>query len=80
MDFGELHYFLEVCIKQKFKKSGYTWICQPAYIQNVLNKFGFDQCIAVNTPVASGTKLLKATDESELTDATLYQSAVDSLL
>ena len=49
-------------------------------IQNVLNMFGFEQCKAVNTPVASGTKLLKATDESELTDATLYQSAMGSLL
>ena len=46
----------------------------------MLNKFGFEQCKAVNTPVTSGTKLLKATDESGLTDATLYQSAVGSLL
>ena len=49
-------------------------------LQNVLNMFGFEQCKAVNTPVASGTKLLKATDESELTDATMYQSVVGSLL
>ena len=41
------------------------------HIHNVLNKFGFEQCKAVNTPVASGTKLLK----SELKDAILYQSA-----
>ena len=34
----------------------------------------------MNTLVASRTKLLKATDKSELTDATLYQSAVGSLL
>ena len=34
----------------------------------------------MNTLVASGTKLLKATDKSELTDATLYQSAEGSLL
>ena len=79
-DLGELHYFLGVSIKQNFNESGYTWMCQPAYIQNVLNKFGFEQCKSVNTPVASGTKLLKATDESELTDATLYQSSVGSLL
>ena len=33
----------------------------------------------MNIPVASGTKLLEASDESELTDSTLYQSAVSSL-
>ena len=78
-DLGELHYFLGVSIKQNFNKCGYTWIGQPAYIQHVFNEFGFEQCKAVNTPVASGTKLLKATDKSELTDATLYQSAVGSV-
>ena len=73
-DLGELHYLVGII------KSGYTWIGQPAYIQNVLNKFGFERCKAVNTPVASGTKLLKTTDEYKLTYATLYQSAVCSLL
>ena len=32
------------------------------------------------TPMAQGTKLLKATEQSEMVDATLYQSAVGSLL
>ena len=34
----------------------------------------------VNTPVDTGTKLVKSTDESERVDQTLYQSAVGSLL
>ena len=38
------------------------------------------ECRPVNTPVAAGTKLLKATEQSEGVDATLYQSAVGSLL
>ena len=33
-----------------------------------------------STPVTPGTKLLKATENSELVDSTLYQSAVGSLL
>ena len=34
----------------------------------------------MNTPVASGTKLLKATMNLNMTDETLYQSAMGSLL
>ena len=56
-DLGELHYFLGVNIKLNSNKSSYTCIGQPAYIHNVLNKFGFEQCKAVKTPVASGIKL-----------------------
>ena len=34
----------------------------------------------VNTPVDTGTKLVKSTDESKRANQTLYQSAVGSLL
>ena len=46
----------------------------------MLTNFGFEQCKAVNNIIASGTNLLKTSDESEFTDATLYQSAVGNLL
>ena len=76
-DLGELHYFLGVSVRQSAVK---TWIGQPGFTQAIIEKFGMGECRPVNTPVAAGTKLLKATEESEGVDATLYQSAVGSLL
>ena len=56
------------------------WIGQLAYTQAVVKKFGMEHCKSANTPVTVGTKLLKATEQSEVVDATLSQSAVGSLL
>ncbi len=75
-DMGELHYFLGVSVEQN-TETGYTWIGQPAYTQAVIKKFGLENSKPVNTP---GTKLVNASDESEIVDETLYQSAVGSLL
>ena len=76
-DMDELHYFLGVCVQQR---SDEIWIGQPTYTQAIIKKFGMEHCKPANTPVTPGTKLLKATEQSELVDATLYQSAVGSLL
>ena len=78
-DMGELHYFLGVTVKQKFETSK-IWIGQPTYTQAILQKFGLEHCKPVATPIAQGTKLLKATDDEELFDDTLYKSAVGMLL
>ncbi len=75
-DMGELHYFLGVSVEQNTETSD-TWIGQPAYTQAVIKKFGLENSKPVSTP---GTKLLKASDESETVNETLYQSAVGSLL
>ena len=61
-------------------EAGKIWIGQPSYFQNVLEKCGLQNCKPAATPVATGTKLLKATEDSELFDTTLYQSAVGMLL
>ena len=78
-DMGELHYFLGVSVKQSYE-TGKIWIGQPAYTRAVIKKFGLEHCKPVTTPVTPGTKLLKATEHSEMVDETLYQSAVGSLL
>ena len=78
-DLGELHYFLGVNVKQN-SDGGNIWIGQPSYTQEVLKKFRLEHCKPAATPVAQGTKLLKATDDSEHFDATLYKSAVGMLL
>lgn len=76
---GELHYFLGVGVKQNLEK-GKIWIGQQAYTKAVIERFGMEHSKPAKTPLASGTKLLKATEQSEMVDALLYQSAVGSLL
>ncbi len=78
-DMGELHYFLGVNVIQN-AAAGDVWIGQPNYAQAILKKFGMNECKAVSTPVTPGTKLLQATNDSEMVDKELYQSAVGSLI
>ena len=78
-DLGKLHYFLGMKIIQD-EKTGKVWIGQPAYTESVLQKFGMENSKPVRTPVDTGTKLVKATDDEECVDQKLYQSAVGSLL
>ena len=78
-DMGKLNYFLGVSVKQN-SKTGTTWIGQPACTEAVLQKFGMELSKPANTPVAAGTKLVKAAEESESIDTIRYQSAVGSLL
>ena len=61
-------------------KIGYAWLGQPTYTENLLKKFGMQDCKPVGTPVDVGTKLEKATSEEESIDQQLYQSAVGSLM
>ena len=69
---GELHYFLGVQ-----QRTEGIWIGQPAYTQAVVKNIWHGM---LQTTVGSGTKLFKATEESEMADTTLYQSAVGSML
>ena len=78
-DMGELHYFLGMKVFQH-QKAGKVWIGQPAYAKNILQKFGMDNAKPVGTPVDTGTKLVKTTEDSDCVDQGLYQSAVGSLL
>ena len=77
-DMGTLHHFLGM--KITYADSGNIWIGQPTYVREVLKKLGIDDSKPVATPVESGSKLVKATDDDELVDTELYQSAVGSLL
>ena len=53
---------------------------QSTYTESILKKYGMEEAKAISTSVDSGIKLTKATTDSELCDATLYQSAVGSLI
>ena len=78
-DLGELNHFLGVQVIQDHDK-GTMWIGQSQYTDTILKKFGMDQSKSIRTPVNTNLKLRKSTEESELADEVLYQSAVGSLL
>ena len=72
-DMGELHHFIGINVQQC---SNEIWIGQPSYTQTSIKKFGMEHCKPANIPVTPGTKLLKATKQSEIVDATVYQSTL----
>lgn len=75
-DLGPLHYYLGI---QFMQTSGGIYLQQSMYIQKLLQKFSFQDCKPVATPVESGVKL-SLEDAGELFDATVYKQAVGSLL
>jgi len=76
-DLGKLSYFLGVNVEQK---DGNIFINQSAYVNMLLDKFGFSECKPVSTPADVGSFLSKAVDDSDLFDQETYQSAVGGLL
>ena len=75
---GKLHYFLGVRIA--YPGSGKIWIGQPAYTAEVLKRFQMENSKPTATPIDTGAKLTKATEDSKLFNQKLYQSAIGSLL
>ena len=57
-DMGKLHYFLGVQVLQD-KKTGDTWVGQPAYTENLLAKCGMQNSKPVSTPADPGQKVIK---------------------
>ena len=77
-DMGKLHYFLGV--KIVYPGSGKIWIGQPAYTAEVLKRFQMENSKPIATPIDTGAKLTKATEDSKLFNQELNQSAIGSLL
>ena len=74
-DLGELNYFLGVQVVQNHKDDK-VWLGQPTFTESILRKYRMEDAKPIKTPVNVNSKLLKATDDSELADQSLYQSAV----
>ena len=53
-----------------------TWMGQPAYTENLLNKMGMSNCRPVSTPMESMNHLVKANEDDEPLDQQLYQSLI----
>ena len=76
-DLGPLTYFLGINVVQNKDK---IFVHQGTYSKAILKKFNFDNCNPVLTPIDANTVFEKASEDSDLFDATLYQSAIGSLL
>jgi len=74
-DMGKLHYLKVIQNEEASEVCG-----QPAYTQNLLQKFGMESVKHVKTPVDTSSKLVKATEVEDSVDQKLYQSAVGGLL
>ena len=77
-DLGELNFFLGVQVIKNAENSS-IWIGQPSFVEHLLNKYGMGDAKPSKTPVNLSSKLLKASENSELADQE-YPSAVGSLL
>ncbi|XP_065895782.1 uncharacterized protein [Dysidea avara] len=75
---GGLHHFLGVKGILDYDTDS-VWIGQQQYTDNILRKFGMNDCKATWTPVDVSTKLVKEIDSSDEVGQKLYQSAVGSL-
>ena len=69
-DMGKLHHFQGMKIVQK--SDGAVWIGQPGYTEKLLERFGMDQAKVVATPVDTGSKLSKATDDDTVFNQRKY--------
>ena len=78
-DIGKLHYFVGIKVLQD-DKSKSIWIGWPVNTNDLLKKFGMQDCKAVGTPVDVSTKLVTTINNDETVDQQLYQSAIGSLL
>ncbi|CAJ2650469.1 unnamed protein product [Trifolium pratense] len=75
-DLGRMRYFLGVEIKQS--DSG-IFIYQQKYAQDIILKFGMENCNKVCSPIVPGNRLMK--DENGKTvDATVYRQLTGSLM
>lgn len=53
---------------------------QTSYTRNILEKFGMENSKHISTPTDMSAKLVKATEDAEKVEQTLFQCAVGSLL
>jgi len=76
-DQGELRYFLGILVERDRARRTIR-IDQKGYIDMILKRFNMENSNPVSTPIATGTKLIKATADDEIIETKGYQSLVGS--
>ena len=74
VDLGEIHFILGMTIKRGRATRTLT-ISQGQYLRDLLKRFGMEECKPMSTPLESGKKFHKRTDEEERCDKSIYQQA-----
>ncbi len=77
-DRGEIHYVLGMEVKRDRKSKTMT-ISQKAYLENVLERFDMQNSRPVSTPLETGKKFAKISEDEEPIDVKKYQAAIGSL-
>jgi len=75
-DLGKMRYFFGIELMQN---SNGIFICHKKYTQEVLTRFGMENCNAIKNPIVLGTRLSK-NDAGTKVDATLFKQVVGSLM
>ena len=78
-DRGQVHYLLGMSI-QRERESKILTISQKSYLENILKRFGIQDCKPVSTPLEPGKKYDKLQDDRDPVDVQRYQAAIGSLI
>jgi len=76
-DLGEMKYFLGVEIRQSSKG---IHIGQKKYAEEILKRFGLENCNGVKNPMVPGSNRLTKQEDGKKADATLFKQIVGSLM
>ena len=77
-DRGEVHHILGMEVHRDRENRVLT-IDQKTYLEDVLQRFGMEECKPVATPLEAGKNFHKLSDDEEPADEKQYQAAVGSL-
>ena len=78
VDLGEILFILGMSIKRDRATRSLT-ISQGQYLRDLLKRCGMEECKPMSTPLESGKKFHKRTDEEERCDKSIYQQAIGCL-
>ena len=78
VDLGEILFILGMSIKRHRATRSLT-ISQGQYLRDLLKRCGMEECKPMSTPLESGKKFHKRTDEEERCGKSIYQQAIGCL-
>ena len=75
---GEINHYLGMCIRRDRKRK-VLMISQKSYLENVLKRFGMQDCKPVSTPIENAARYEKLTDDEKPLNTREYQAVIGSL-